>query len=388
MFNSLSAFNSTTKSAYDALKSNPKMPISKFREVIAKSTPYGSMAAYKASFKEQAEAVQANTHIKFLTDTSFEEAAGGVNIEKTMQNEFNRVSQEALLELIDTINRDQFNTAFKHALNDPEPKEFYNYLCDHVNGMYPIMRNALTLKPSKHNIGLLMYVLPDNYIQKGKDALPINAKWEDALLEAYYYKMVNSLFYIFELLDSEYLRETTIKDKNVAEYIEALKFIVQGFKCHNDTATQTNKPIDKMKIDNIDSERLMVMLCNNRDLVSIISDRWDDTDGEEWSDNDIIKETENSLGLFITTEHPLFETIKKFFNQQLNFYVTGYMNEEDYNDTNGEVFHHDPYTLLRDAQKDYDFKKLIQEEGFYKITIVSTSGGEYYYEDYTAESFK
>lgn len=53
MFNSPSEFKNSTKIAYDALKANNKLKISEFRALLAKSTPFGTLAAYMASFYKE-----------------------------------------------------------------------------------------------------------------------------------------------------------------------------------------------------------------------------------------------------------------------------------------------------------------------------------------------
>lgn len=54
MFTSQSQFKNSTKIVYDALKSNNQMKLTSFRELLAKSTPYGSLSAYMASIQSEA----------------------------------------------------------------------------------------------------------------------------------------------------------------------------------------------------------------------------------------------------------------------------------------------------------------------------------------------
>lgn len=50
MFNSHSGFKAATTAAFNAVKTNSRTSLTQFREVLAQHTPFGSVAAYKASF--------------------------------------------------------------------------------------------------------------------------------------------------------------------------------------------------------------------------------------------------------------------------------------------------------------------------------------------------
>lgn len=400
MFKSLSAFKSTTKVLHTALKTNPKLKIGQLRELIARSTPYGSMAAYEASFTNQKNKLAVLPDLEKTLDNEWNRLAASniPTFEETMHNEFNRLAHLSMAEYMGNLSYHDASYIIKNytseRLNKNVPN-IYELLLRSDKGLFDAEIKYFHLKEATHNMGVLMYSLPPVFIDEAKSQESINASWETVLNKAFFNKLRKSLFAILEIIEIEHFNKPD--ELTTQGFFDAFIAIAKTHPYNKDVSIDTqweevgaeqsdyvlmeNTPLTKLT-----ESSLLKLLESNRTLIEIIGEQWDDSDGAAWSDLDIIDIIDKELPFDISLGNPLFDVIQTFFNQTCNFILVGYTELLDFQNgavDKGQDLSNDTYYFVSDA------RKAILESDFdeYELIWVRSSNGEES-ETYTLEEFK
>lgn len=359
MFNSYTGFKSATQALVEVIKRNPKIKVSQVRETLASHSPYGSTAAYKASFHNEIETAVASIEPK--TD---------VNIQSVMETEFNRLAESCMMDVINWMKSLPVDP--NTPLSNLSEKEI-----DPSDKLFKQEQAYFALKPSKNNMGVLMYVLPEKWIQNARSRLPVNYSIDKILSHAFFLKMHESFLLLgdiatFRLQESE-------QGKTFGCFLALLTDVATNYCYQKDTplsnhsSVKTNDLYHKFKTDDITDSEIEELFHNDNELCNLIIDHWDESEGALWTDSEIINVLEELFNLKIDTQYSKYSTIKKFFNQQLYFYVTAYDSEMTYIMADGECLHHDPYVFIKDIE--INFNDMLTNEDYYCITVTSTSHG-------------
>jgi hypothetical protein len=244
MFDQYSAFNTTTKKAHAAIKAKPTMGIGEFREIIAQSTPFGSTAAYKASFKNN---TANDTTMSITRDIEplqgAQTATTALTFEETMQQEFNRIAILAMTEYIFgwkdiiRVTVENYHTERHERLNAHVPNTYHLMNMRHKN-MFQHELSCFSVKPTKHNMGVLHYVLPEHHLEDAKHLGSINNSWDAMLNRAFFNKLRIDLFIILECIEVDYTNQGKIKDEQA--FIDMFLSLAQTHHYHFDAPY--NKP--------------------------------------------------------------------------------------------------------------------------------------------------
>jgi hypothetical protein len=401
MFNSLSAFKSTTKSIHTAFKNNPKLKIGQLRELICESTPYGSMAAYEASFTKD-NLLVAMPNLEKSLDNEWNRiiVSSMPTFEESMHNEFNRLASRAMIEYMSELSISDISSALENYSSKQVNKyvpNLYQSLIDMDSNSYDLELTYFKLKESKHNMGVLMYSLPSEYINDAKSQSSINEKWDIVINLAFFFKLRRSLFAILEIIQAEFLDNN--KTLSPTAFIGIFHKIAKSYFFHkdgsfdvawNEMPKQHNSLLTKYKKSiPLNAENLPKILKEVILFKELICEHWDNHDGEEWTDALIIVALhQNELLRDIEPNNELFYIIRNYFNQTCNFYLEGYKSKDDFNNVKnyssdmGESLSNDIYCFLEDA-KDAMIESDFDE---YELIWLRSSNGEES-KTYTKEEF-
>ena len=358
MFNSYTGFKSATQALVEVIKRNPKIKVSQVRETLASHSPYGSTAAYKASFHNEIETAVASIEPK--TD---------VNIQSVMETEFNRLAESCMMDII----------CWLKALPVDPNTPFNNVYAEEIdlNGkLFEQEQAYFALKPSKNNMGTLMYVLPEKWVQDARSRLPVNYSIEQILSHAFFLKMHQSFILLSDIATLRLKEEE--QGETFGNFLALLTDVATNYCYQKDTPVsnlprvKTNDLYRKFQLGDISESEIETLFYRDRDLCTRIVDHWDDTEGADWTDAEIINTIEEVFNVHLYIENSKYPVVKKFFNQQLYFYVTNYESEDAYRHQKGQVLNSDPYIFFKDAENDW--KELISGKDFYCVSITSSSG--------------
>lgn len=410
MFNSISAFKSTTKSLHTALKSNPKLKVGQIRELICQSTPFGSMAAYEASFEQGGSAIVANTNVKFSVEQPIEhhfeqKAFQTLTFEETMHNEFNRLAHTAMSDYMGEISYHDVAYALNNytgkRINENVPNLYHLILTNNKELFNEELRH-FHLKETTHNMGVLMYSLPPEILNDTKSECHSLANWNDVLNQAFFNKLRKSLFTILEIIEIEYLNSK--KMISTQEFFNAFITIANNHSFQKNIAVHTEWEevgsdngyalVEKMKAEPLTKDSLIKLLEQNEEIIEAMDQYWEETSGQDdWEDNNIVLVLEEHFMFDLTPSHELFPVVRDFFNQTMNFFLVGYESEDKFNNASGHSGDSGTdisgtYNFISEARKamvDADFDD-------YELIWLRSSNGEesetYNYEEYKAYKTK